>query len=684
MPVVFCRPVTQLIRKTGAAFYFSFFFQTFETMAVLPVSSIKMSMKKITLICSAIIFFTQLIYAQTSFDYTVPITVVAQESPARITLNWPLNSGATNYSVGRKPLNSLSWTTIAAGLTGTSTSFTDTNVVVGTGYDYRVVRTGTPANGISYVYAGIKVPTTEYRGKMILLVDQYFTDTLTAEISRLEKELIGDGWVVLRHDVARTDSVPNIKNLIVTDYNSDTANVKALFILGHVPVPYSGAINPDGHPDHYGAWGADVYYADVNGTWTDATVNATAASRPQNINIPGDGKFDQSLIPSDVELQTGRVDFYDLPAFAQTETELMRNYLNRDHDYKMKIFDPRKRCLVDDNFGAFGGEAFGSNGWRTASILSPDSVSAQDYFTELRNGTYQWSYGCGGGSYTSCGGVGYTSDFAADTIFTVFSMVFGSYFGDWDSQNNFLRGPLAAGALTSAWAGRPHWHYHPMALGETIGFCAKMTQNNSFVYTGNNSTRYVHIALMGDPSLREHIIAPPANLAGANTSTNYVELYWNPSPDSVLGYYVFKLDTSTGIYNRISPSIVNDTNFADANITTAINYYMVRAIRLEASVTGTYYNMSEGIFDTIPVIINFLQPVAAENRIAVFPNPAREKCNIVATRIISTIKVYDASLRLVFEYDVLGKQYSLPVAEFHPGIYLLKIDDVYKKLIVTR
>ncbi|HLG33504.1 MAG TPA: T9SS type A sorting domain-containing protein [Bacteroidia bacterium] len=641
-------------------------------------------MKRFTLAFSLLFFITEIIFAQTSFDYTVPITVQTQESVPQITLSWALHAGATNYSVGRKALTSTSWSTLAAGLPGTTISFTDTTVVVGTGYEYRVIRTGSPANGISYAYAGIKVPATEYRGKLILLVDDYFSDTLAAEILQLEKELIGDGWVVIRHDVARTDSVPVIKSIIVSDYNSDPANVKALFLLGHVPVPYSGNIRPDGHLDHEGAWPADVYYADMNGTWTDATVNNTAAFRPQNDNIPGDGKFDQSLIPSDVELQTGRVDFAKLPAFALTETELMRNYLNRAHDYKMKIFDPPKRCLVDDNFGAFSGEAFASNGWRIASILTPDSISAQDYFTELGSNTYQWSYGCGGGSYTSCNGVGNTSDFAADTVQTVFSMLFGSYFGDWDSQNNFLRAPLASGALTSAWAGRPHWHFHPMSLGEPIGFSARLSQNNSSTYSGNNSTRYVHIALMGDPSLRQHIIAPPLNLTGANVSTNYVELHWSPSPDSVLGYYVFKLDTSTGIYNRISPAIVSDTNFAEANITLGINYYMVRAIRLEASVTGTYYNMSEGIFDTISVIINSVSQIISEKNILVYPNPAREICAVVSSDIIHTIQLYDATSRLIRSSAVNAKEYVLDLSGFNTGIYMMKIDETVKKLVVTR
>jgi hypothetical protein len=641
-------------------------------------------MKKFTLFFSLLVFFSEIISAQNSFDYTVPIRVQTLESPAQIMLNWALNAGAANYSVGRKPLGSNSWSTLAAGLPGTTTSFTDTTVTVGTGYEYRVIRTGSPANGISYVYAGIKIPATEYRGKIILMVDDFFSDTLVSEIQQLEKALIGDGWVVLRHNISRTDAVPFVKNIIVNDYNSDTANVKALFLLGHVPVPYSGNIAPDGHSDHQGAWPADVYYADMNGTWTDATVNNTVASRPQNDNIPGDGKFDQSLIPSDVELHTGRVDFFNMPTFPLTETELMRNYLNRAYNYKYKLFDPPKRCIVDDNFGGFSGEAFGSNGWRVASIVSPDSVSAQDYFTTLNNTSCQWSYGCGGGSYTSASGVGNTGNFAADTVLTVFSMIFGSYHGDWDSQDNFLRAPLAAGALTSAWAGRPWWHFHPMSLGAPIGYCTRLSQNNSFTYSGNNSTRYIHVALMGDPSLRQHIIAPPSNLTGANVSTNYVELHWSPSPDSVLGYYVFKLDTATGIYSRISPAIVNDTSFYEANITTGINFYMLRAIRLETSVTGTYYNMSEGIFDTVQVIINSATLNYPEKNILVYPNPATETCVISSSELMHTIEVFDASTRLVYSADVHAKEFVLTLADFRSGIYLLRIDKIHKKLVVTR
>jgi hypothetical protein len=63
-------------------------------------------------------------------------------------------------------------------------------------------------------------------------------------------------WQVIRHDVSRADSVPNVKSIIQNDFTADVANVKALCLLGHVPVPYSGDLFPDGHPDHEGAWPA--------------------------------------------------------------------------------------------------------------------------------------------------------------------------------------------------------------------------------------------------------------------------------------------------------------------------------------------------------------------------------------------------------------------------------------------
>src|SRR5438477_11626866 len=102
----------------------------------------------------------------------------------------------------------------------------------------------------------------------------------------------------------------------------------------------------------------------------------------------------------------------------------MQRYLMKDHAFRFKQLNRQRKAIIDDNFGYFGGEAFAADGWRNFSALLGDTanVKAGDYFTDMSSNSYLWSYGCGGGSYTSCGGVGSTTDFAADSVQNIFTM----------------------------------------------------------------------------------------------------------------------------------------------------------------------------------------------------------------------------------------------------------------------
>ncbi len=392
-----------------------------------------------------------------------------------------------------------------------------------------------------------------------------------------------------------------MKALIVGAYNQDNVNTKAVFLLGRVPVPYSGDINPDGHTDHRGAWPADVYYADMNGNWTDINVNDASATDVRNRNTPKDGKFDQSLLPSDVELQIGRVDFANMPSFAATEQQLLKNYLDKDHAYRHKLFTTVHRGVVDDNFGYFQGEAFASTGWKNMGpLVGSENVEANDYFLTTADSSYQWVYGCGPGWFQGAGDVGSTTDFANSNLKGIFSMLFGSYFGDWDSQDNFLRAPLAQGlTLTNAWSGRPHWMFHHMGLGENIGYSTRISQNNSNLYFASNGARFVHIALMGDPTLRNDVVAPVSDVTVTKDDFNHL-VTWSPSVDSVIGYNIYvksQLDASYVLLNS-EPVKVNSFlhNCVDGD---GLLKYMVRAVVLQESPSGTYYNLSQGMTDTV-------------------------------------------------------------------------------------
>lgn len=353
--------------------------------------------------------------AQTSETVSVKLQATTVASPPSITISWAAVSGATptGFTIYRKLKTGTSWGSAIATLGGSATSYLDTPVSVNTAYEYKVTRTATIGTttytGYGYINTGINLAAVANRGILLLVIDSTFVSTLSTEISNYIADMKADGWRVKTDYVGRTTSVATVKNHILKLYSEDSANTKAVMLLGHVPVPYSGNFAPDGHGDHIGAWPADVYYGDVNGTWTDATVNNTAASRPQNDNIPGDGKFDQTYVPDGtVELQVGRIDLANMPAFStKTELQLMQDYFAKDHDYRVKNYTTIQRGLVDDNFGYFGGEAFAANGWRNiAPIVGSSNVSSLDYISTLKSSSYQWAYGCGGGSYTSAGEIG--------------------------------------------------------------------------------------------------------------------------------------------------------------------------------------------------------------------------------------------------------------------------------------
>ena len=547
-------------------------------------------------------------HAQPAADYAVRVSAEVQTSPATITLRWVQDANATSHSIYRKLVTGTSWGSAMSTLPGSASNFVDTTVVLGESYEYRVVKSAGSYTGYGYTNSGIEVPAMEYRGKLLLVVDTTYAASLAVVLNRLEKDMSGDGWEVIRLDVDRADLVPDVKARIVAEYNADPTTVKTVFLFGHVPVPYSGNIAPDGHvPDHQGAWPADNYYGDMNGNWTDASVNVTAATDPRNDNIPGDGKFDQSFIPSDIELEVGRVDMANLPAFAANEEQLLRRYLEKDHMFRHKQFDVTRRALIDDNFGGFGGEAFSATGWKNfTAMFDSTNVVELDYRSTMSADSYMWSYGCGAGSHTSCNGIGNTTDLSGDSLQSVFTILFGSYFGDWDRSNNFLSAALAQGqTLTNCWAGRPHWAFHHMALGSNIGYSTRVSQNNSGnMYFGNYGMRFVHVALLGDPTLRMHIVAPPANLV-ASANGNHVDLSWTASTDSVMGYYIYRKDSANG-FTRVSPQPVNATTFIDSCVIGPADYtYMLRAVKLEQSASGTYYNLSQGICDTVSAVNDF-------------------------------------------------------------------------------
>ncbi len=594
---------------------------------------------------------------ENTWDYSVQVSSSVQMSPASITLTWPQDTNGTpqSYTIFSKAPATSSWGAGTA-LPGSATSYSDTNVLAGSAYEYRIVKAAGGYTGYGYIKTGINAPLVDTRGKVVLLVDATFTTSLAAELGRLEQDLAGDGWTVVRHDISRTDSVANVKALIKATYDADPVNVKSVFLFGHVPVPYSGQLNPDGHPDHVGAWPADAFYGDMDGHWTDSSVNYTQtlntdpADAARMSNFPGDGKFDQTTLPSAVELAVGRVDLSNMPgrltwggpATFANETELLRKYLNKDHNFRHRQTNPARRAVVGDYFGSRGGEAFGASGYRSfaplvgASNIRNLNIEFNDqkgvWIPHVAQNDYLLAYGCGAGSYATMAGLGATglyndgstTEMVSNNVRGVFNLLFGSWFGDWDHEDNFLRAPLATDyGLVSAWSGRPHWFLHGLGQGETIGDAARLAQNNTGEYETqiNSSSNRIHIALMGDPTLRLHPVVPPTDFNG-DTHGRTASLSWTASSDSnVVGYHVYRRGSANPAFTRLTTSPIATTNYSDANATGDATY-MVRAIKLESTTSGSYHNASQGVFYTVGGTSNTAPTVPPADTPVARPEPA--------------------------------------------------------------
>ena len=446
-----------------------------------------------------------------------------------------------------------------------------------------------------YFWTGCEIPLRDRRGTVLLLVERSLAEPLASQIRRLVFDLLGDGWQVRRRDVLAAQSPAEIREWILAEYKQSPAEVSHVLLLGHVPVPYAGHTCPDGHPDHGGAWPADVYYGALDGDWTDTVVSNH--SNGVQLNVPGDGKLDQAQIPGRVQLAVGRVDFADMPAFRVGETNLLRAYLDRAHAYRHALLPVADRGLVQDGFPGHP-ERFAYSGWQNLTTLLPPASVLNAAWPNVTPGRNLLFSGCGPGGHTGMKDFGDAAALVKTPLEAVFTTMFGSYFGDWNTTDNFMRAVLAheRGALTCGWAGRPHWYLHSMGMGETVGDCLRRTQNNdgSDYKPAGSHARGIHMALLGDPTLRLHPVAPPADLRVQAVGRG-IRLSWAASPRQVTGYQVYRANAEFGPYERITKEPVRGTTVDDPG-GTAAHYYQIRAVVLHESTTGTYYNSSQGIF----------------------------------------------------------------------------------------
>lgn len=527
-------------------------------------------------------------------------------------------------SIYRRSPGSTNWGT--ALVTGsTNLTWTDTTAAVGTAYEYRADYVWGSQSFSRHFFAGIDLPPQHQRGNVILVVDSTLEPYLTNELALLKTNLIGDGWTVTNLLAARhndtnwgvnTNNLPTLASNIVNAAKVGTTNV--VFILGHVTIPYSGMGAPDGHDDHQYAWVADAYYGYLSKSgWTD-TLNRTNGANTNVVNRAGDGLFDPDLLAGDSgntnypsvgrlpDMAVGRLDFARLPAFAGlTEVDLIKRYLAKDARYRAHGIPTFGR--VSAHVGkspeeginiaqGFAGAAFGVEPGRVFNGFNLlDQVPADLGLHHMYGYDAQVDNGLGNDHFAA-----YFANPAKELPVT-FRQVWFSYASDWARldatnqflvDNNWLRASLGWTNHGLATMGGLYWDF--TVLGGGAPLASTMTY-------GWQSLPLISRfqSILGDPTLRLHRITPPSGPKASRSGTS-VSLMWNPSTEANRGYYVYRstngLDGFTTPLNSVpTPAL----SYTDTTTSTNI-LYQVRAAKLQVTGSGSFTNLSQAIFISVP------------------------------------------------------------------------------------
>lgn len=555
------------------------------------------------------------------------LSVTPVDGDAGLRLAWRLDP-AVEIEVQRTESGVSNWVTV--GRVQRAAAWEDRTIEGGRLYEYRLLTNGRPSR--LEAAAGVRLPAVEDRGRVAVLVDETVARDLDPELRRLERDLVADGWRVLRREVARhddrewlanTNAIVGIRSMLQDVWRGGGGELRCVYLVGHVAIPYAGMLAEDTHTgrgdNHLGAWPADHYYGDMDGIWHDRMEYPAYLAPPRfaiTRNIPGDGKFDMAWVPPNeegdtrLELAFGRVDFAGMPAFGRgrnAEVALLRQYLDKAHRYRQGAMPFEQRAVVGAYFENHTDLSMLASAYRTGSRLfglDAAALGEGDLF-ELGGGrTAVWGFQSGPGAIDrirdNWPGMVTTARLAEPRhqARVAFAMLMGSWFGDWAAgENNLLRAIIASRdhGLAAFWVRHTEWQFDPLARGGTLGDAQRETANRQVVYRDPNRGTTRTLTILGDPTLRLHVTAPPGRIRGQRRE-GWVDLQWAASPDATDGYRVYRsMDPDGTGWERVAALGMRERRYRDASAP-AGGVYLVRAAQRIATASGSYTNLSQGVF----------------------------------------------------------------------------------------
>jgi len=201
-----------------------------------------------------------------------------------------------------------------------------------------------------------------FRGsKVLIVVAQYAAEPLSAQIARLQSDIVLAGWTV-ETMVMEGGTAADLRALFQSEDDLDGA-----ILLGHLPCAWF-------EEDYWGheEFPCELFLMDLDGNWTD---------------VDGDGLYDGHSGDVTPEIWLGRIDAHAAPG---PELMMLASYLEKNHLYRTGAMGLSGRALAfnDDDWSNYSdcglNSIYGSS--NVTVINSGSQTTATEYIAQLDQG----------------------------------------------------------------------------------------------------------------------------------------------------------------------------------------------------------------------------------------------------------------------------------------------------------
>jgi hypothetical protein len=348
-------------------------------------------------------------------------------------------------------------------------------------------------------------------------------------VSQYASDLQNEGYSTLVYRFT-SGTATSLRNYLATRYR-DSEKLTGAVLIGNIPYIVYEMMQDWGYGGgrEYDDFPCDLFYMDLDGTWTDTLSDETVQ--------PDNGKYDTRTGNLDLEIWVGRIKTNTLSNLSNlgNESALINSYLAKIHEFRTGTLVTQNRALVynDDDWGSLTEEdvsdlsdVFGSQA--VTGISDAEQTTATDFKqTQLPQST-RWylirSHGSpeGHGFYrqdkASFEWV-YTSDYTRiDPPASFFSFYVcsgcdytaGNYLAGIAVFNPQSKGVFAIGSTKTGGMWLSSFFYTPLAQGESLGESFRQWFNQSQTSEPVTSPRYHYgMVMSGDPTLHTTVTITP-------------------------------------------------------------------------------------------------------------------------------------------------------------------------------